>query len=413
MMRRLMPDVPLLFSIISQDGTSAAIAAAMGRRGSVENPMLIACMNQIYEQLCKLGYLSDVTIANSLPSGPPPISPHDNPENNPELSFSFVPVDTIVANFIDFTPELLNYVQCNMRQQITSAASSLHDAHARCLQTLILYAHDLAREVLVTPRRIKYCKQMEEKLYTQLIELASRKQSEIRDVVAHTIQDAIEDILQEVVTLELEGVNLEESGAASDAKTLRHCITIIQDHIFKVLSKQISTRLVGSVNYLRESVIGTLRRVVEGLEESTTESESSRALKHILDSAYTLEFNERTSTSAVRLFLERLKQTFSGPSYKTINLRDVSWREKYTRQLIESLSASRLAKGICSQFRSRVSASHEAFLAAMKQLENRHSGRLKETEGQRETIRKVNMKLCLLVFVSEYAVCVCSYCTYT
>ena len=136
--------------------------------------------------------------------------------------------------------------------------------------------------------------------------------------------------------------------------------------------------------------------MVEGLEETTEipedslEGESSRALKHILDSAYTLEFNERTSTSAVRLFLERLKQTFSGPSYKTLNLRDPMWREKYTRHLVESLSPSRLAKGICAQFKSKVSSSHEAFLAAMKQLENRHSGRLKETEGQRETIRKVS-----------------------
>ena len=393
MLRRLMPDVPLLFALMSQDGPAATIAAAMGRRGSYENPAAVASMKRIYEQLCKLGYLNDVTLANSLPSGPPAINPHDNPSNNPELSFSFVPVDTIVTNFADFTPELLNFVQCNMRQQITSAASSLHDAHARCLQTLILYAHDLARDVLITPRRIKYCRQMEEKLYTQLIELASRKQSEIKEIVATTIQQSVDDIVGEIVEMELEGVNLEESGAASDAKTLRQCISLIQDHIFRKLSNEISARLVSSVNYLRESVIGTLKRVIEGLEESTEEpmeGESSRALKHILDSAYTLEFNERTSTSAVRLFLERLKQQFSGPSYKTLNLRDPSWREKYTRQLIDSLSASRLAKGICAQFRTKVSASHDSFLAAMKQLENRHSGRLKETEGQRETIRKVS-----------------------
>jgi receptor-interacting serine/threonine-protein kinase 5 len=281
-----------------------------------------------------------------------------------------------------------------MRQQITSAASALHDAHARCLQTLILYAHDLARDVLVTPRRIKYCRQTEEKLYTQLIDLASRKQSEIKDIVSQSITEATDEIVAEVVALELEGINLEESGAASDAKTLRQCTTIIQDHIFKQLSNHISQRLVSSVNYLRESVIGTLRRVIENLEEgahiidSGDDDNSSKALQHILDSAYSLEFNERTSTSAVRLFLERVKQTFSNTNYKNINLRDKTWREKYTVQIISSLSSSRLAKGICAQFKTKVASSHEAFLSAMKQLENRHSGRLKETEGQRETIRK-------------------------
>ena len=409
MLRRLMPDVPLLFTLMSQDGPAAAIAAAMGRR---ENPAVVASVRKVYEQLCQLGYLNDVTLANNLPTGPPSINPHDNPLSNPELSFSFVPVDTIVSNFVDFTPELLNFVQCNMRQQITSAASSLHDAHARCLQTLILYAHDLARDVLVTPRRIKYCRQMEEKLYTQLIELASRKQSEISKIVGATILQSVDDIVKEIVDMELEGINLEDSGAASDAKTLRQCISLIQDHIFRKLSNEISARLVSSVNYLRESVIGTLKRVVEGLEETTDEpleGESSRALKHILDSAYTLEFNERTSTSAVRLFLERLKQQFSGPSYKTLNLRDADWREKYTRHLVESLSASRLAKGICAQFRSKVSASHDSFLAAMKQLENRHSGRLKETEGQRETIRKVKY---IYMYILFYCTCTqCSTCT--
>ena len=387
-----MPDVPLLFAIISQDGPSATVAAAMGRRPQSENPSHLATIHRIYDQLYKLGYLQD-SGTDTVPVGPPTVGPHDNPETNPELTFNFVPVDTVVTSFIDFTPELLNYVQCNMRQQITSAAYSLHDAHARCLQTLILYAHDLARDVLVTPRRIRYCRQMEERLYTQLIELASRKQSEIKDIVSQSILEATDDIITEVVALELEGVNLEESGAASDAKTLRQCTSIIQDLIFKQLSSHISARLVSSVNYLRESVIGTLKRVIEGLEEGASvdamETESSQALQHILDSAYSLEFNERTSTSAVRLFLERVKQTFSGPSYKTINLRDKSWREKYTQQVIDSLSSSRLAKGICSQFRTKVSSSHEAFLSAMKQLENRHSGRLKETEGQRETIRKV------------------------
>ena len=68
---------------------------------------------------------------------------------------------------------------------------------------------------------------------------------------------------------------------------------------------------------------------------------------------------------------------------------DRQWKEKYVNQLIDSISASRLAKSICSQFKTKVGASHEAFLSAMKQLEMRISGRLKETEGQRGTIRKV------------------------
>lgn len=43
--------------------------------------------------------------------------------------------------------------------------------------------------------------------------------------------------------------------------------------VFRELSKQISDRLVSSVNLLRESVVGTLQRCLEKLEESATGEE--------------------------------------------------------------------------------------------------------------------------------------------
>lgn len=387
-LRRQMPDVPLLFAVISQE------YMGISRRPTQEQSVAVTIMSQIYEQLCKLGYLSDDSYSQNLSPSPSSISPHDSPESNPDLSFSFIPVDTIVTNFLDFTPELLGFVQCNMRQQITSAASSLHDAHARCLQMLILYAHDLARDVLVTPKRISYAKTKEEQLYTQLMELASRKQSEIKDLVHAAIDEATERLVQQVAELEFD--DLQSSMQAPDLKTAKKYCFQIQELVFKELSKQISDRLIGSVNYLRESVVGTLQRCLEKLEDRTAAGEytgeSSRALSQILDTAYNLEFNERTSTSAVRLFMERIKQAFQGTTLKNTKM-DRPWREKYTRQLIASLSATRLSKSICAQFRARVTSSHETFLSAIKQLEMRHSGRLKESEGQRDTIRKVGCKL--------------------
>ena len=171
---------------------------SLRRTTSDQSAQNLSTMSEIYEQLCKLGYMNDVSYLQSPSPNPSSINPHDNPDSNPELAFNFTPVDTIVTNFLDFTPELLSFVQCNMRQQITSAASSLHDAHARCLQTLILYAHDLARDVLVTPKRIKYARMKEEELYTQLVELASKKQSEIKELVNQAIADATEPTVQQV-----------------------------------------------------------------------------------------------------------------------------------------------------------------------------------------------------------------------
>ena len=209
-----MLDVPLLFAVVSQEYMN------MRRPSSEQSSRQMSIMSQIYDQLCRLGYLNDVSPIHS----PAPIAPHDAPDTNPELNFNFIPVDTIVTNFLDFTPELLSFVQCNMRQQITSAASSLHDAHARCLQTLILYAHDLARDVLVTPKRIKYARTKEEELYTQLIDLASKKQGEIKELVHTAMAEATEDVVLQVVTLEFDDSSLDSSYQAPDQKTAKKCV---------------------------------------------------------------------------------------------------------------------------------------------------------------------------------------------
>ena len=44
----------------------------------------------------------------------------------------------------------------------------------------------------------------------------------------------------------------------------------IQELVFRELSRQISDKLISSVDYLRESVVGTLRRCLEKLEDSVS-----------------------------------------------------------------------------------------------------------------------------------------------
>lgn len=44
------------------------------------------------------------------------------------------------------------------------------------------------------------------------------------------------------------------------------------------------------------------------------------------------------------------------------------WKRKVAQDAIESLSAAKLAKSICSQFRTRLNSSHEAFAASLRQV---------------------------------------------
>ena len=241
--------------------------------------------------------------------------------------------------------------------QITNAASSVHDAHARSLQNLINMAHDLTRDHQITPRRILYAREKEGMLYQNLVDLCTKQASEIKDIVMTTVAEQQDVIVAKAVNMEFSDVRIPEDGVITDSKTIRKCMAQIQDTVYQQLSHLVADRIVDSISILRESAVGTLQRCLENLEESARmdlpTADTSEALKQIIDAAYALEFHERNSFSAVRLFFERMRQNFRGAPWKSFQV-DAAWKEKYARQLIAGLSASRLAKSISQQFRTKV-----------------------------------------------------------
>ena len=58
--------------------------------------------------------------------------------------------------------------------------------------------------------------------------------------------------------------------------------------------------------------------------------------------------------------------------------------------MVTSDDCCRLARSICAQIRERLKQSHESFEAAMKHLQNHHSGRLEKKEEQRLKVRKIH-----------------------
>ncbi|KAH9381923.1 hypothetical protein HPB48_017303 [Haemaphysalis longicornis] len=152
----------------------------------------------------------------------------------------------------------------------------------------------------------------------------------------------------------LPGVIVDEGEQASPptASALQMCTAQIQDLVLGMLNAAVAEKLVGSVNCLRESFVGTLERCLASLEGVCKEDDSmqaSNALKQILNAAYQVEVTVKTSSSLLWVLWEKMKQ-----------------------------------------FRERLRASHEHFQAAMRQLEAVHSGRLERTETQRIKVRKLH-----------------------
>ena len=83
LIRHQMSDAPLLFAVFSQD--------YMSTRRPLARPVSqnLGTMSLIYDQLCKTSYLIDADFTSSTFPSPSSISPHDNPELNPELCFNY------------------------------------------------------------------------------------------------------------------------------------------------------------------------------------------------------------------------------------------------------------------------------------------------------------------------------------
>ncbi len=109
----------------------------------------------------------------------------------------------------------------------------------------------------------------------------------------------------------------------------------------------------------------------------------------VLDAAYQVEVTVEASFSFTRLLWEKLKQALQTLPGKPAPRVDAEWKKKIAGEMIQAISESRLAKNICSQFKTRLMRSHESFLHSLRILELRHSGRLERTEEQRVKLRKV------------------------
>ncbi|MED6248419.1 hypothetical protein ATANTOWER_000157 [Ataeniobius toweri] len=108
----------------------------------------------------------------------------------------------------------------------------------------------------------------------------------------------------------------------------------------------------------------------------------------LLNAAYHVEVTFHSGSSVTRLVWEQIKQIIHRITLVNPPAITSEWKRKVAQDAIESLSAAKLARSICSQFRTRLNSSHEAFAASLRQLEEGHTGRLERTEDLWLRVRK-------------------------
>ncbi|MCL4122840.1 UNVERIFIED_CONTAM: hypothetical protein GTU68_035465, partial [Idotea baltica] len=206
--------------------------------------------------------------------------------------------------------KILTYFNHVLNGQLVKAATLLHQGHTRCMRMFILYAFDMAREIQITPRRIHYAKEKENELFENLIQIASVKQDEIKDVIMDSLSHSRQDLLQKAAHYEFKDVELPENMEELTARDVRLCTLEIQELVLSALNEAVGRQLALRLDIMRKSYLGTLQRCLENLEKDCRDCGESTnigdALKQMMNAAYQLEVTSSTSSSALRTFLEKM-----------------------------------------------------------------------------------------------------------
>ncbi|NWI84942.1 DUSTY kinase, partial [Pitta sordida] len=286
-------------------------------------------------------------------------------------------------------PEKLRLLSTFSRQvlqkHLVEVATSLNELHCRCLNLFINQAFDMQRDLQITPKRLEYTRRKENELYESLMGIANRKQEEMKDMIVETLCNMKEELLEDAARMEFKDIIIPENGEPVSSKDIKCCIKQIQELIISRLNQAVANKLISSVDYLRESFVGTLERCLKSLEESWEVSvhpprslEKSKDVSVHITSNYLKQVTVAAQGDEYSGYIRcPLCQSLSCASFSQIIQRITwvsppaitsDWKRKVAQDAIESLSASKLAKSICSQFRTRLNSSHEAFAASLRQV---------------------------------------------
>ncbi|KAF3856350.1 hypothetical protein F7725_017073 [Dissostichus mawsoni] len=350
--------VPIILYAINQDSLSteqwqssgrSKTSPEPGRRGEKEKEKERE-KSALHKQLLSLGFLCGPTA--NCPCGAPTQTPAPGAKPQSVLGEAFERLHRLLVPFARLV----------LQNQQVEAANLLNGVHCRCLDLFINQAFDMQRDLQITPRRLEYTREKEGELFTSLMAIANRKQEEMKEMIVETLGSMKEQLLEDAANLEFTDIIVTTNGEPFTSKEIKSCIHQIQELIVVRLNQAVANKLISSVDYLRESFL--------------------------LNAAYHVEITFTSGSSVTRVFWEQIKQIIHRITFVNPPAITTEWKRKVAQDAIESLSAAKLAKSICSQFRTRLNSSHEAFAASLRQLEEGHTGRLERTEDLWLRVRK-------------------------
>lgn len=140
----------------------------------------------LYRQLINLGYLSATHWNCGAPS------------QDTKAQSMLVEHSERLRHLSTFSHQLL-------QARLVDAAMALNLVHCHCLDVFINQAFDMQRDLQITPKRLEYTRKKENELYESLMNIANRKQEEMKDMIVETLNTMKEELLEDAANMEFKG----------------------------------------------------------------------------------------------------------------------------------------------------------------------------------------------------------------
>ena len=165
----------------SIDSVSSNAACASSSSHPTE---LRSSSTDLHQQLCRLGYL--------------PGAEKEAQYRRVKLTRDYLVVENMfIERYQYFLPMFAKFARQICQSYLVNAATVLNNSHTRCLKMFILSAFDMARDMLITPKKLEFAREKEEELYKSLLAIAVSKINEIKDLISETIVDISLDVQQD------------------------------------------------------------------------------------------------------------------------------------------------------------------------------------------------------------------------
>jgi len=189
------------YMLSQQDGTSCIHqhSSADSKNVARRKAMTTAQSSlKLFQQLLEVSYL------NILP-GALPTDRQSRMMSDSDSADYYAVESELEENFDNFSINFVEFVHKMLHCHMVKVISLLNVVHTRCLQTFIQSVFDMARDMMITPKRITFAKEKESELYTSLMTMALRKQDEIRKIIAETVAGKKDELIERAADYEFVG----------------------------------------------------------------------------------------------------------------------------------------------------------------------------------------------------------------